>query len=85
MENLILSSWAVKYLAEVTQETLLVCYVADLFLSGDGGLSLIQHGEQLWDFQLETLIWGRLGAAADLGLDRRYLRLEGGWREMRDI
>lgn len=46
-----------------------------LLLCGDGGLLLLQHGEQLRDPQLEALLGGGLGAA-DLHLDGRYLGLQ---------
>lgn len=44
---------------------------------------LLQHGEQLRDFQLETLLTGRFGAA-DLRLDRRNLGLQIGQTETRN-
>lgn len=49
--------------------------VADLFLFGDGGLLLLQHGEKFCDLQLKTLLWGR-PVSGDLCLNPCYLGLE---------
>lgn len=55
------------------------CVVTDLLLPGDGGLPLLQHGEELRDLQLEGLLrCGRRPLGGDLRLEPRNLNLERG-------
>lgn len=57
--------------------TTCACRVPHLLLPRDGGLPLLQHGEQLGDLQLQGLLRGRLAAAAHLRPDGGYLGLRG--------
>lgn len=57
--------------------TMCACRVPHLLLPRDGGLPLLQRGEQLGDLQLQGLLCGRLAATAHLLLDGGYLGLRG--------